>query len=144
MKNRTYRYFKGDVQYPFGYGLTYTNFDLSSVSFKNYVMKCKVTNSGDFDSDTVLQLYISYPKTDYELPIQSLIKCKRVSLSKGETKEIVFNLSEEDFYSVDNSGNIVFLEGTYNFTITDGQNINDCSKSFVNNNKTTIMQKCPI
>ncbi|MFI3282920.1 MAG: glycoside hydrolase family 3 C-terminal domain-containing protein, partial [Rikenellaceae bacterium] len=61
MENRTYRYFKGDVRYPFGYGLSYTTFDYSNITMPE-VIKCgdtitvtaNVTNSGKVDGDTSL------------------------------------------------------------------------------------------
>lgn len=146
MNNRTYRYFKGEIQYPFGYGKTYTKFDLVKSDFnsKEKHLSCLIKNSGEFDCDEVIQIYISYPKTNYELPTKSLIKSKRIFIPKGETKEVILSLEDKDFYSIDNSGNTVFLEGSYQFTITDGDNINNCSHSYDNNQSTKIIEKCPL
>lgn len=146
MNNRTYRYFKGEVQYPFGYGKTYTKFDLVKSDFnsKEKQLSCLIKNSGEFDCDEVVQVYITYPKINYELPTKSLIKCKRIFIPKGEEKEIIFTFEENDFYSIDNSGNTVFLEGSYKILTTDGQNIYDESISFYNNQKTNIVNECPI
>lgn len=145
MKNRTYRYFRGEVQYPFGYGKTYTKFELVKSEFnsKEKQLSCLIKNSGEFDCDEVVQIYITYPKTNYELPKKSLIKCSRVFIPKGEDKKIIFTFEENDFYSIDPSGNTVFLEGLYQFTITDGENINNCSNSYYNKQKTKIIEKCP-
>lgn len=145
MKNRTYRYFKGNVQYPFGYGKTYTKFELVKSDFnsKEKLLSCLIKNSGEFDCDEVVQIYVSYPKTNYDLPAKSLIKCKRVFIPKGETKEIIFAFDENDFYSIDTSGNTVFIEGTYKLLIEDGQNIKEAI-SFQNNQKTNIVNRCPL
>ncbi|MEG2396679.1 MAG: glycoside hydrolase family 3 C-terminal domain-containing protein, partial [Oscillospiraceae bacterium] len=61
MKNRTYRYFKGNVQYPFGYGLTYTDFLLKQLSFDeaHSTITATVKNNGYYDCDEVLQLYVT-------------------------------------------------------------------------------------
>ncbi|MGN0532420.1 MAG: glycoside hydrolase family 3 C-terminal domain-containing protein [Eubacterium sp.] len=73
MQNRTYRYYSGSVQYPFGYGLTYTDFQLTSCSLKGNELICTVKNTGDTDCYETLQLYMTCPKTDYANPIRSLI-----------------------------------------------------------------------
>lgn len=146
MNNRTYRYFKSEVQYPFGYGKTYTKFDLLKIDFnsKGKQLSCLIKNSGEFDCDEVVQIYITYPKTNYELPIKTLIKCKREFIPKGVTKEIIFTFEENDFYSIDHLGNTVFLEGSYKILTTDGQDIYDDSISFYNSQKTNIVNECPL
>lgn len=146
MRNRTYRYFKGEVQYPFGYGKTYTKFELTKTNFnKNEKrLSCVIKNAGNFDSDEVIQIYVSYPQTNYELPKKSLIRCKRFFVAKGKIKEIVFDLNEQDFYSIDELGNTVFIEGAYQVSITDGESIYDCSHSFYNDKETRIIEKCPL
>ena len=146
MQNRTYRYFKGDVQYPFGYGKTYTKFDLLKIDYnsKEKQLSCLIKNSGEFDCDEVVQIYITYPKTNYELPTKSLIKCKREFIPKGDTKEFIFTFEENDFYSTDHFGNTVFLEGSYKILTTDGQNIYDESISFYNSQETNIVNECPL
>lgn len=146
MENRTYRYFKGQVQYPFGYGLTYTDFKLDELDFddKNKVITASITNVGTVDCDEVLQLYVSYPKSNVELPIKSLIKTKRFNIKAGQSQKVEFKISDIDLYSTDENGNKVVLKGTYNFTLSDGQNISSDKIQYVNNNETQIVDKCPI
>ncbi len=146
MTNRTYRYYKGDVQYPFGYGLTYTDFELSECDFddKNRTITANITNTGAVDCDEVLQLYVSYPKTNVELPIKSLIKVKRFNIKAGQSEKVEFKISDNDLYTTDESGNKVLLKGTYNFSLSDGQNISSDLIQFTNNNETQIVRKCPI
>lgn len=144
MKGRTYRYFHGDVQYPFGYGLTYTNFELTNIEFNKDTKEitAQVKNTGSFDSDEVLQLYVSYPQTDVELPIKTLIKVKRLNIKKGETQTIKFTFDEKDLYSFDKDGNKVYLNGEYKFTLSDGQNIENKDIKFLNENENKIIEKC--
>ena len=80
MQNRTYRYFKGEVQYPFGYGKTYTKFALDSVEINGNKIRAKVKNIGNFESGTVLQLYMTCPPADFSTPLKSLTAFKRINL----------------------------------------------------------------
>jgi len=98
MGNRTYRYFKGDVLYPFGYGLSYTRFDYagakaSNVTGTSATVSVDVTNAGAMDGDEVVQLYVSHPGVD-GAPIRALQGFQRVSLKKGETRTVTFTLDD--------------------------------------------------
>ena len=86
MQNRTYRYFKGDVQYPFGYGKTYTKFDLLKINFnlKERQLSCLIKNSGEFDCDVGgSDLYNLSQNKLRTSELNRLIKCKRRIYSKG-------------------------------------------------------------
>lgn len=120
MQNRTYRYFKGDVQYPFGYGKTYTKFALENAEVRENKIRATVKNVGEFESETVLQLYVTCPKAEFETPIKSLIGFKRISLKPQEEKEFVFEIDENSLMSVNDNGEKVLLKGEYTFTLTDG------------------------
>ena len=120
MKNRTYRYFKGEVQYPFGYGKTYTKFALESAGITDDKICVSVKNVGEIESETVLQLYVTCPTADFETPIKSLIGFKRISLKPQETVTFEFETDKNKLTAVDNDGNKVLLKGTYKFVVTDG------------------------
>jgi len=93
MKDRTYRYFGGDVQYPFGFGLSYTTFSYAwakqpGTSYKlsdTIRLAINVKNTGSYDGDEVVQAYIQYPGAD-RMPVKELKGFKRVSVSKNGTK----------------------------------------------------------
>ena len=97
MAGRTYRYFKGPVQYPFGFGLSYTTFNYEAIAApaKQYDLKdtisiaVKVKNTGNTDGEEVVQAYIQYPDID-RMPIKELKSFKRVHIIKGG--EQVLNL----------------------------------------------------
>ena len=98
MGNRTYRYFKGDVLYPFGYGLSYTSFGYagakaSAVTGTSATVSVDVTNTGAMDGDEVVQLYVSHPGVE-GAPIRALAGFERVHLKKGETRTISFALDD--------------------------------------------------
>ena len=99
---RTYMYYKGDVLYPFGYGLSYTTFDYQQVkSVKAGKDKVTVTvlvkNSGNRDGEEVVQLYASYPESKVERPMKQLRAFSKVPIAAGETKEVVLDIPKEDF-----------------------------------------------
>jgi beta-glucosidase len=95
MKGRTYRYYNGPVQYPFGFGLSYTSFAYNlqnglKTSYKatdTLSASVKIKNTGLMDGDEVLQAYIEYPAVD-RMPVHELKFFKRVSVTKGN-EEVV-------------------------------------------------------
>ncbi len=95
MNNRTYRYFKGNVQYPFGFGLSYTtfNYQINTAPKTQYSAKDTITiiadikNTGNMDGDEIVQAYIKYPAVE-RMPIKELKAFKRVSITKGNTEAI--------------------------------------------------------
>ena len=120
MQNRTYRYFKGNVQYPFGYGRTYTKFSLEDITLIGEEIKATICNIGNEKSDTVLQLYVSYPPTEYPNPQKSLVSFKRIGLKPGERETITFKITSEYLTSANNDGKKIILDGCYKFSLTDG------------------------
>lgn len=144
MKNRTYRYFTGEVQYPFGYGLTYTTFRLTDCTIEELTICCKIQNTGMRLCDEVLQVYVKQPETSYANPIRALIAVRRFAIHSGEEKEITVSLSEKDLYSVNEQGDTVYLNGLYTFTVSDGQSIVSKPLYFENKSKTEIVEKCPL
>jgi beta-glucosidase len=96
MTNRTYRYFTGELLYPFGYGLSFTTFDYAWVTrpkaaySPESTIRCtvKVDNTGNANGDAVPQVYIKYPQTDRFLPLKELRYFQRLSLAKGETGKV--------------------------------------------------------
>jgi beta-glucosidase len=100
MEGRTYRYFRQEPLYPFGFGLSYTNFSYSDLSLQKEAkigdpiqVSVKVTNTGDRDGDEVVELYITDEKASTPRPIRSLEGFKRISLKKGESQIVQWNLA---------------------------------------------------
>jgi beta-glucosidase len=95
MQGRTYRYFKGKAEYPFGFGLSYTSFDyqwdrnlLNSYKSKDTIkFSVNVKNTGNFDADEVVQAYIEYPGVE-RMPLKELKAFKKVNINKGETVKV--------------------------------------------------------
>jgi beta-glucosidase len=112
MAGRTYRYFKGDALYPFGFGLSYTNFMYSAlttpaivVKEKNITVTVTVKNSGKKDGEEVVQLYTAYNGLTGLNPLKALKGFKRIALKAGESKKISFTLTPEQLSLIDEAGN---------------------------------------
>lgn len=128
MTNRTYRYFKGDVLYPFGYGLSYTTFtytDINSVKRskrnKNILVSAIVTNTGKMDGEEVVQLYVHHNNISGKTPLKALKGFQRIRLKAGESKKISFTLFPEDLSLVTENGNMYQPKGIINISIGGGQ-----------------------
>ncbi|MGM0620607.1 MAG: beta-glucosidase BglX [Bacteroidota bacterium] len=127
--------------FPFGYGLSYTQFDYGNVTLSNseialddeLEISVDVTNTGDFDGEEIVQLYVRDVVATVTRPVKELKGFKKVFLAKGETETVTFTLKAEDlaFYHPDMSFNaepgkfIVFVGGNSNtensveFTLTE-------------------------
>lgn len=132
MKGRTYRYFKGEALYPFGYGLSYTKFDYSNMKLSKKQANSKsvvtvtldVKNIGNYDGDEVVQLYVKSISSKREQPNKSLKGFKRINIKKGETKQVSINLKVEDLRTYDEKkGDYTIEKGQYEIQI--GASSND-------------------
>jgi beta-glucosidase len=90
MKGRTYRYYNGPLQYPFGFGLSYTTFDYTwkTQPQKTYkadetiTVSVVVKNAGKMDADEVVQAYIQYPNLE-RMPLKELKGFQRVTVQQN-------------------------------------------------------------
>ena len=104
MKNRTYRYFTGQPQYAFGYGLSYTTFavgkgQLSKTSMKKdgkVTLTVPVTNTGSREGTETVQVYVK-ALDDPGAPIKALKGFQKLSLAAGETAKATITLDGEAF-----------------------------------------------
>lgn len=99
MSGRTYRYFRGQPLYPFGYGLSYSTFRYSDVQANptadgGYQVSAKVTNTSSRPGDEVVQLYLSR-RRDLPAPLRELRGFQRIHLAPGEHRDVKFTLSSE-------------------------------------------------
>ena len=121
MKGRTYRYFNGEVLYPFGYGLGYSRFSYDTPVLEKSAMgktgensvRVKVTNHGNHDGETVVQLYINDKEASVGTPLKSLRDFKKIFLTKGETKTVEFKITAEDLSIFDYEGNSFVESGEF-------------------------------
>jgi beta-glucosidase len=99
MKNRTYRYFKGDPLYPFGFGLSYSSFAYSGLSAKRTAEGAQITatvkNTSKRDGDEVVQLYFA-GGSDETASVRSLRGFQRIHLKAGESRKVTFTVAQVD------------------------------------------------
>ncbi|HEY8931036.1 MAG TPA: glycoside hydrolase family 3 N-terminal domain-containing protein [Mucilaginibacter sp.] len=108
MKGRTYRYYTGPVQYPFGFGLSYTTFNYSVTDqlpkkFKaadTLSINVKVKNTGAMAGDAVVQAYIEYPGVA-RMPVKELKAFKRVAVASGSEQSVVLKIPVRDLQKWD-------------------------------------------
>ena len=121
MKNRTYRYFTGVPQYAFGYGLSYTTFNvgqgkLSAKSMKKngkVTVTVPVTNTGKREGTETVQVYVK-ALDDAGAPIKALKGFQKLSLQPGETQKAVIALDSEAFeYYDENIDELAVKPGRY-------------------------------
>ena len=103
MKNRTYRYFEGVPLYPFGYGLSYTDFEVIRAETKEDAVKISIRNIGKLNGETVVQIYVSCD-SPLAPPHPRLCGFRRVELQPGEEKEILVPLDPLTWTVVDENG----------------------------------------
>jgi beta-glucosidase len=127
MSHRTYRYFDGEVLFPFGHGLSYTSFNYSDAHVVNAAasgntvrVAAKVTNTGAMASDEVVQLYVSHVDVK-GAPIRSLQGFQRVYLDKGESKTVEFVLDDRSLSVVDSAGKRQIIPGKIDIWMGSGQ-----------------------
>ena len=117
MQNRTYRYFRGKPLFPFGYGLSYTTFEVGKPEYIYNKVRVSITNTGQRDGDEVLQVYLRRP-ADKNGPVKTLRAYQRVSLKAGETKHVELPFPRERFECWDEATNTMrVLPGRYQLLV---------------------------
>lgn len=117
MQGRTYRYLNYEPLYPFGHGLSYTTFSYSTPFIENGKLKVKVTNSGNYNGDEVIQLYIKR-YDDPDGPLKTLRGFQRIHIPAGQTSEVSFPLTSDTFTWWDKDSNTVHpLQGRYKILV---------------------------
>ena len=128
MANRTYRYFKGKPLYPFGYGRSYSSFAYGKLALSGKTLPAggklgvdvTVKNTGKLAGDEVAQLYLHFPDVP-GTPLLALRGFQRVTLNKGESRVLHFELSPRDLSSVTEAGKRVVAAGAYRLSVGGGQ-----------------------
>jgi beta-glucosidase len=95
MEGRTYRYFKGKALFPFGHGLSYSEFRYGKARLDDGKLMIPLENVSDIDGEEVVQVYVR-KVSDSEGPIKSLRGFRRVALKAGESTIVEIPMSAED------------------------------------------------
>ena len=141
-KNIEYGYYHGytlfdkkgiEAHFPFGFGLSYTQFELGCISFEKdndkIKVKVDVTNKGDVDGDEVIQIYVGSDNKEKDRPVKVLKGFRRVSVKKGETvtAEADVLLDDIKFYKPEDGS--WELDSAYTVYVgTDSKNVTEAGK----------------
>lgn len=135
-KGRTYQYFTGSIDYPFGYGLSYTDFEYSNLKIDktevtpddDITVTFDVTNTGSVDGYEVAQLYIVSDKAEEnERPVKRLKGFEKRLIKSGETVSFSIIAKAEDLWFWDSKNNVqTYDDGRYIIEV--GGNSKSCEE----------------
>jgi beta-glucosidase len=126
MKNRTYRYMKNEALYPFGYGLSYTNFtfnhlscNIEEITKDGIDVYVSVKNEGNYTARETVQVYVKSSKHD--TPNPQLKAFAKVYLQPGEEKQVKLHLPLESFSLFNEKGEQMVDAGSYTLYVGGSQ-----------------------
>ncbi|HTH52338.1 MAG TPA: glycoside hydrolase family 3 C-terminal domain-containing protein [Edaphobacter sp.] len=128
MSNRTYRYYKGDPLYGFGYGMSYTSFTYSHLKLdagrltagQPLKVDADITNAGKVAGDEVAEIYLTPPQDGLN-PKYSLEGFQRIHLAPGEVRHVQFTLDPRQLSYVDKNGVRAVRAGAYSVAVGGAQ-----------------------
>jgi len=129
MQGRTYRYFKGEPLYPFGFGLSYTKFNYNNLRLSEksinagqpITVSVDVTNVGKINGDEVVQLYLTDVAASAPVPIRTLVGFDRISLRPREKRTVTFTITPRQMSLIDDAGKRVIEPGEFVISIGGSQ-----------------------
>jgi len=128
MKGRSYRYFTGDPLYSFGYGLSYTSFEYSNLSFDKSALDANdtltasvdVKNAGKMAGDEVVELYLKHTGVD-GAPVRGLAGFRRVHVEPGATEHVRMTVLNRQLSIVEADGTRKIVPGDLQIWVGGGQ-----------------------
>ncbi len=129
MEGHTYRFFRDEPLYPFGFGLSYTTFGytdlaVSAVSLaqgESLDVAVTVTNTGDVAGDEVVQCYVADPGASVPVPVRQLVGFDRIHLAPGDTQRVTFAVTPKQMSLFLDDGRRVVEPGTFELFVGGGQ-----------------------
>lgn len=126
MKGRTYRYMTGEALYPFGYGLSYTEYEYTDISVQaaedgeiSAVVEANVKNVGKMAGTETVQIYVKALREG--TPNAQLKAIRKVKLAAGEEARIRIELTRDAFSLYDENGIRQYLSGEYEVSVGGSQ-----------------------
>ncbi|MDL5053621.1 glycoside hydrolase family 3 C-terminal domain-containing protein [Oscillatoria laete-virens NRMC-F 0139] len=124
MENRTYRFFRGEPLYPFGYGLSYTKFTYENLRVslgETITVEATVKNTGDLAGEEVVQVYVADADSSQRVPIRQLAAFQRIALAPGQSMPVRLEV-DFDRLKVTNDAGRQFVEpGSFHFFLGGSQ-----------------------
>ena len=147
MYYRDYAIHNNRPLYYFGFGLSYTKFEISEPKLKSLTftkgklrVSVDVKNVGEISGDEIVQLYISDKYSSVTRPVKELKGFKRVSLNAGELKEIIFELDKSAFAYYDAEMNYIIEAGQFDILVGNSSRAEDLKKIDFNIEKTIYIK----
>lgn len=127
--------------YPFGYGLSYTTFKYGETQLSTETLSTEntikvtttITNSGKYDGEEIVQLYVKDIVGSITRPVKELIDFRKIFIKKGETKEVIFEINPDKLKFYNNNLEFVNENGDYQLVVAPNSN-----KDFTNKFTLTI------
>ena len=120
MENRTYKFFREEPLFPFGYGLSYTDFRYSDLKAdavinagETVTVSVCVENTGDRTGDEIVQFYLKDTEASVRVPRHKLCGMSRVTLAPGERKTVTAMIAPEQFQIVKEDGSFAYEPGEF-------------------------------
>jgi beta-glucosidase len=143
MKGRTYRYLEHEPLYPFGYGLSYTQFEYTDLRLSQFsiaagdpiTVTANVRNIGDRAGDEVVQLYVTDLEASCRVPSRELRGFQRMHLNPGQSRSLSITLTAKDFSLINENGERVLEPGRFRVTLGGSQ---------PDARSVTLMQRAPL
>ncbi|NBY25450.1 MAG: glycosyl hydrolase, partial [Chitinophagaceae bacterium] len=112
-------------RYPFGYGLSYTTFEYGAIQLSDTLLKkgksiqakIRVSNTGAYQGEEVVQLYIQDVTASLVRPVRELKGFEKINLKPGESKEVVFTISEKELSFYNEEGKAITEAGLFHVFI---------------------------
>jgi len=129
MNNRTYKYFNGEVLYPFGYGLSYADIHYSEPKYhfnpdaNTLTLSAIMSNHSNIDSEAVVQVYLTLLETPITTPNKQLLDFKRVNITAKGSKNISFEIDRQQLSYINEQGERERYSGPVQLTLGSGQGI---------------------
>ena len=126
MEGRTYRFFSGEVTYPFGFGLSYTTFKCTKLqgpkvwkANRSNPLKVTWKNCGKRAGEDVIQVYAKALDASVRTPLRQLVAVRRISLKPGEEKTFTLRLPPNAFALYSDMGELFFEKGHWSILVED-------------------------
>ena len=150
LSGHTYRYLKSEPLIPFGYGLSYSEFEYSSLAVPTkQIQPCdsikltvSVQNVGDFEGDEVIQVYVRPPERPF-IPSVQLVAFERVSIHSQAVHVSTFELRPYLLSFVDEDGERYIFPGKYTLVVTGGLEEMELSSVFTIEGNSKNIDECP-
>ena len=131
MTNRTYRYYTGEALFPFGFGLSYTQFEIGKPQYSHDKVRVNVKNVGTTQGMETIQVYIRN-MADKKGPLKTLRAYQQVTLAPGENKSVCIPLPRESFEGWDEKTNTMrIVPGRYEVMVGSSSADRDLKKMTV-------------